>query len=129
MRASALPRHARRQAVPQTPRRAGIFNGAPLQILVEVYQRQSIAQVLRRIERMEQIDILTLFAQRQGDRRIALVHARRRFNLNALGDMVTQGLRKRLPLRSLTDSGTCVANYDAGYLSHFFVQSETSHAC
>jgi hypothetical protein len=126
---NCLARHTSRQTMTQTPRWARILNGAALRLCIERDQSNRIVQIPRGIDGMEQINVLSLFAQRQRNGPIALVHAGRRFNAHAFAHTPAQRLRKRLPLRSLTNSGTCVANDNAGHVSQIFAQSEPSYAC
>ena len=122
-------RHAPAQAMAQPSRRARIFNGASFGGSIKIDQSQRVVKIARRIDRMEQIHILALAPQSQRNRRVALVHAGRRFHAHTLAHTPAQRLRKGFPLWSLARSGTCVANDNAGHFSQFVVQSETSYAC
>ena len=122
-------RHAPAQAMAQPSRRARIFNGASFGGSIKLDQSQRVVKIARRIDRMEQIHILALAPQSQRNRRVALVHAGRRFHTHTLAHTPAQRLRKGFPLWSLARNGTCVANDNAGHFSQFVVQSETSYAC
>jgi hypothetical protein len=122
-------RHAPAQAMAQPSRRARIYNGASFGGSIKLDQSQRVVKIARRIDRVEQIHILALAPQSQRNRRVALVHAGRRFHAHTLAHTPAQRLRKGFPLWSLARDGTCVANYNAGHFSQFVVQSETSYAC
>jgi hypothetical protein len=122
-------RHAPAQAMAQPSRRARIYNGASFGGSIKLDQSQRVVKIARRIDRVEQIHILALAPQSQRNRRVALVHAGRRFHTHTLAHTPAQRLRKGFPLWSLARDGTCVANYNAGHFSQFVVQSETSYAC